>query len=294
MKARIEQLISRHGALLVGMSFFNFMAFLFTYTIFLGKIDWGGSVVHLPVRLASAEGMRSGVPVFMHGVEVGTVGSLYYVTLDEQGRPRDWATDLAGKERSHGQTVIAILNLQRKLPYYPNYEIITKYQTILSEKVVEVLPGNSTGPMPYGKTRDVERYGPEGTPLPQLDVMTLTSTELSRFHLLGQLPPARGEMLRASNYDDPLYLIASVIVENRRPLKDITGNLRDITDKLNAGNRNIALLVNRARLMDGTNQFLRDVIVLTQEVREGVEDTRESRAAVEFLEALLAVGGGLL
>ena len=46
--------------------------------------------------------------------------------------------------------------------------------------------------------------------------------------------------------------------------------------------------------MEGTNGFLRDVIVLTQELREGVEDTRESRAAIEFLDALLAVSGALL
>ncbi|MEQ9366106.1 MAG: hypothetical protein RIF32_17820, partial [Leptospirales bacterium] len=189
--------------------------------------------------------------------------------------------------------VIAVLNLNRDLPYYPNYEVVTRYQTILSEKVVEVLPGNAVGEMPYGKTRPAE-YGPPGLPFPRLDVMKFSTAELQRFHLRGELPADRREMLVASNYDDPLYLIASVIVENRGPLKQITGNLRDITEKLNQGNRNIALLVNRAKLMDGANGFLRDVIVLTQEAREGLEDTRESRAIIEFLEALLALSGALI
>ena len=268
---------------------------------FLGKIEWGNQIVHIPVRLSSAEGMRSGVPVFMHGVEVGNVGSLFYVTLDENDRPRPWhiaenetADGSAGTSgRSHGQTVIAILNLRRDLPYYPNYEVVTRYQTILSEKIVEVLPGNARGAMPYGKIRPPE-YGPEGESFPELDVLKFSDRELQRFRLTGELPADQRVMLAASNYDDPLYLIASVIVENRRPLKEITGNLRDITEKLNQGNRNIALLVNRARLMEGTNGFLRDVIVLTQELREGVEDTRESRAAIEFLDALLAVSGALL
>lgn len=288
MKLKLEKIWEKYGGLLVGMAFFNFMSFMFTFTIILGKVEWGGEVVHLPVQLTSAEGMRTGVPVFMHGVEVGSVGSLYYVTLDGAGRPRPW--NVAKSVRSHGQTVIAILNLTRDLPYYPNYEVVTRYQTILSEKVVEVLPGNAVGEMPYGKTRAPE-YGSEAVAFPPLNVMKFSMAELQRFHLYGELPAGDREMLAASNYDDPLYLIASVIVENRRPLKEITGNLRDITEKLNQGNRNIALLVNQARLMDGTNGFLRDVIVLTQEAREGLEDTRESRASIEFLEALLALSG---
>ncbi|MCR9142399.1 MAG: MlaD family protein [bacterium] len=292
---KLEILWSKHGALLVGLTFFNVMSFLFTYTIFLGKVDWRSEVVHLPVRLSSAEGLRTGVPVFMHGVEVGSVGSLYYVTLDANNRPRPWRTEAGGAEatRSHGQTVIAILNMNRDLPYYPNYEVVTRYQTILSEKVVEVLPGNAVGEMPYGKTRP-ERYGPPGQAFPALNTMKFSTAELQRFHLSGELPADDRQMLVASNYDDPLYLIASVIVENRGPLKQITGNLRDITAKLNQGNRNIALLVNRAKLLNGANGFLRDVIVLTQEAREGLEDTRESRAVIEFLEAVLAVSGALI
>ncbi len=291
MIARLQNIWEQYGSLLVGLAFFNVMSFLFTFTIFLGKVDWQSEVVHLPVRLSSAEGMRTGVPVFMHGVEVGSVGSLYYVTLDENGRPRPWQSE--SRTRSHGQTVIAILNLTRDLPYYPNYEVVTRYQTILSEKVVEVLPGNALGPMPYGKTRP-EKYGPPEQAFPRLNVLKFSTAELQRYHIYGELPDDEREMLVASNYDDPLYLIASVIVENRRPLKEITGNLRDITEKLNQGNRNIALLVNRAKLMDGTNAFLRDVIVLTQEAREGLEDTRESRAMLEFLEAVLAASGALI
>ncbi|MEQ9365956.1 MAG: hypothetical protein RIF32_17060, partial [Leptospirales bacterium] len=93
MIQRLEKFWERYGSLLVGLAFFNIMSLLFTFTIFLGKVDWRSQVVHLPVRLSSAEGMRTGVPVFMHGVPVGSVGSLYYVTLDEQGRPRPWGAE---------------------------------------------------------------------------------------------------------------------------------------------------------------------------------------------------------
>ncbi len=283
----------QHGETVVGGAFFSGLGFLLFFTIFLGKIDWRAEVVHIPVRLASAEGLRTGVPVFVHGVEVGTVGNLYYVTVDEFDRPRSWAEARKSEGGSHGQTVIAILHMRRNLPFYPNYEVVTRYQTILSEKVVEVGPGGAYREFPYGKQRRPE-HGPEGTPLQTLNHLTFTTAELERYHRTGEFPEDGRKLLRASNYDDPLYLIASVIVENRRPLRQITGNLRDITDKLNRGNQNIALLVNQAQLMDGSNGFLREVIVLTQELREGVEDTRESRAAIDFLNSVLAFSGLLI
>lgn len=290
MIAYAKSVWERNGEFVVGGGFFSLLLMLLFFTIFLGKIDWRAEVVHIPVRLASAEGLRSGVPVFVHGVEVGSVGNLYYVTVDEFDRPRSWAVAREAEGGSHGQTVIAILHMRRDLPFYPNYEVVTRYQTILSEKVVEVGPGGAYREFPYGKQRRPE-HGPEGTALQTIRHLKFSTAELERFHRTGELPDDDRKLLRASNYDDPLYLIASVIVENRRPLRQITGNLRDITTKLNTGNQNISLLINRAQLMEGTNGFLREVIVLTQELREGVEDTRESRAAIEFLESVLAVSG---
>ena len=144
------------------------------------------------------------------------------------------------------------------------------------------------GPWRMMETRDVERYGPEGRPLPRMNALKFSTAELRRYHEQGELPVDQREMLTASNYDDPLYLIASVVVENRRPLKQITDALKDITYKLNTGNRNIALLVNQSELLDGTNGLLKDVVVLLQEARDGVETLRESRPFVDLAGAVLA------
>jgi MlaD protein len=267
----------RYLSLATGLAFYAFMALIGIYTILVSDIGLVDRGIRIPLRLSSSEGLREAVPVYIKGVEAGVVHSLYYVTLDENDHARPWNASGA----PHGQTVIAILHLDEKPELYPNYRIITRYLSILGKKIIEIDPGDA---------RPAVAGGVQNAPL---GFQTLTRAETAHFRRTGELPNGR-PMLAASNYDDPVYLIATVISENRRDLRRITGNLRDITDKLNAGNRNIALLVNEARLLNGTNAILRDVIILTQEVRDGAEDLRESRAILDFIDVLLAVAGAAL
>ncbi|MCP5480072.1 MAG: hypothetical protein H7A21_01445 [Spirochaetales bacterium] len=275
MRDRLE----RNLAPLVGLAFFLALAIVSYFTIFVGAQVRAGPV-RLPVRLQTAEGLQAGVLVYVNGVEMGVVGSLHYMTLNRSGWPRPYARE---HERSHGQTVIAVLYMRAPIVLYPDYRIVSRYLTVLSPRVIEIDPGSA----------NLESTGPDRRLAP-VTPLTLNPDELALFRRKGYLPRRTNEeLLEASNYDDPLFLIASVVNENRSGIHEITANLRDITDKLNQGNHTVAALVNRADLVQGSNDFLKSVIILTEEVRGGAEDLRETRAAVDFLDLLLVLAGAL-
>ena len=132
--------IKKHIHPITGLLFFVGLGLIGYYTIIDTQEFDDEGTVRIPVRLLTAEGMRPGTKIFVQGVQMGAVGALYYMTLDERGWPRSWSEE---NTRSHGQTVIAILYLKRGFQFYPNYRIITRYQTVLSAKVIEIEPGNA-------------------------------------------------------------------------------------------------------------------------------------------------------
>ncbi|MCB1319583.1 MAG: hypothetical protein KDK34_05000 [Leptospiraceae bacterium] len=317
--------IKKHIHPITGLLFFVGLGLIGYYTIIDTQEFDDEGTVRIPVRLLTAEGMRPGTKIFVQGVQMGAVGALYYMTLDERGWPRSWSEE---NTRSHGQTVIAILYLKRGFQFYPNYRIITRYQTVLSAKVIEIEPGNAvptfmrrhdkleakrargitptqlnlipgvSGRIQYSaEERALLRAREQGEPylLRPLNHISLSMEEELHFRRTGDLPhgPER-ELLAASNFNDPIFMIASVINENRTPIHQITSNLKDITQKLNQGNGAVAGLLNRPDVYAGSNEFMKDVIILTQELREGSEDLRETRAAVDFLDAMLVLIGGLI
>ncbi|HQI18332.1 MAG TPA: MCE family protein, partial [Leptospiraceae bacterium] len=77
----------------------------------------------------------------------------------------------------------------------------------------------------------------------------------------------------------------------RRSLRKIASNVAEITEKMNSGNGTIAALLNRGDLVNNTNEILRGSLILIQEIREGVEDTRESKAAIDFISVVTAFVG---
>ncbi|MBX7056460.1 MAG: MlaD family protein [Leptospirales bacterium] len=276
MRTRIEKFRRQYGSLLVGLAFYSFMAVMGFLTIIASEIGLENRATRIPVRLLSAEGIRSGTPVYVNGVEAGSVHSLYYVTLGPRGELRPWRE--AGP--SHGQTVIAILTFKERPTIYPNYRLISRYLSILGAKVIELNPGTA---FDDGAPRHLA-----------LDYLELSLTDVAAYRASGKLPEDNRPMVSATNYDDPIYLVAEVLRENRNDVLAITTSLREITEKLNYGEHNIALLVNDARLADGTNRFLTDVNSLVGDAQAGVEDLRESRAYIDFLSVLVTVAGAFV
>ncbi len=277
---------SIHKKEVVGGVFFLFMLLIGNYTIFASVGPSLPERIRLPVLIPTAEGLIKSSPVFSHGVRVGYVYSLTTVGLDKQGKPLSFKQNKPGAV--YGQGIIAILSLSRDFLFYPNYRIVTRHHTILSEKFIEVLPGYAAKwekPLP-----GYRHPWPENTTNERpVDVLNLSFKEVQKFHQTGVMPQ-RDFLLNMSNYDDPLYLIASVIYENRNNLRHIFINLEDITSKINRGKGTASALINQKKLAIQLNKVLEESIYFTRTVRDGVESIRESNGVVELIGVAITFG----
>jgi len=248
----------RHLNAIVGVAFFVTLVFVGYFTIIRQKKEGVILPVFFPVQLETAEGLKVGARVSVLGVPAGSVDSLYFVEPDE----------------GEGAHVIALLAINQSVVFFKNYRIITKYPTALAAKVVEINPGRKI-------SEDDRPVHPR----------FMASRELVAAKRTGVLPAFGPGLLRAANYDDPLYLIASALTENRKALRKIARNVAEVTDKLNNGRGTLAAILNRPDLANGTNEIMKGAIILIQEIREGIEDTRESRAFVDFLSVITQFTG---
>lgn len=259
----------------MGIGFFVFMGLLFYNTVIMTVVASYSEPTRLPVRLGSAENLKRMAPVFIYGVESGYVSSLHYVPLDERGEPIPY--ERLEHESPDSQAIVAILTLDKKVKFYPNYRVYTKYQSVLSQKAVDLYPGKAESP--WHEKND-----------PWYE-MTMTLGEIVNFRTTGILPTMEPHehMLKAINYDDPLYLVATVIFENRTSLRNIIHGIREVTDKIDQGGGNISLIVNKAQLVDSVNQTLVEADQLVNEVGEGLETLRENDTFVDMLAAWFSI-----
>ena len=262
----------RNLHLFIGATFFALLSAIGYFTIARGRTYALEKGVHMPVLLESAEGLRVGARVFVLGIQMGVVSSVHYVLTRADGSIIPW--DDEGKTQpgnvSAGQRVICVLDLLHDVRLYPNYTVSTRYPSPISQKMVAINPGR------LGETN------------PDFRPMKLTQLQLRAFLRSGVLPDS-GTMIAAGNSDDPIYLAASLIADNRETLFRITSNLAEITRKVNEGRGSLAAILNQETLSRETNQSLAGLVIFLNEIRHGVEDTRESRAMTDFIAALLPV-----
>lgn len=254
----------------VGLSFWLGMAFVGYFTILTPKSLEVSRATYMPLRLATAEGMKLGAPVRMLGVEYGFLSSLHYMEVDETGWPIPWTGAPRGRTGvPSGQIVIGIVDLVDRPLIYPDYEIFTRTDQPLAPKGVDIRPGNA-------------RSGEELTPL------LLDQAERLHFTQTGILP-RRAKILAAKNFDDPLFQIAVILTENRDGIRRITYNSAQFTEKINHGDGTLALLLNRNDIYGGTDKVLKELIYFTGDARDLLESARESRQPVEFLETFITI-----
>ncbi len=266
----------------LGLAFTLSLVLLGIYTVLIGAKKDTVVTVYIPVRLPTAAGLSKGSDVFIHGVPAGYIDSLYYMSLDQQG----WPLPFDQEAQATDQTVIALVALQAPPRFYPNYRVVSRYRTALADKVLDFFPGgaadwfnaeNAPG-QPYPWPQEIAWDEP-------IAYLQLDLQQVSQFRRSGLLP-RRLHLLTASNYMDPLYLLAAVLDENRPPLYQSLLNLRQITDKINYGRGNIALFINRPDLAYKLNAILEEAILLVADLRDGLENQRESRSMTDLLSVI--------
>ena len=262
-----------------GLTFFLILFGTLNFTIFANRSVSKATVTLIPVLLKTAEGIKEGTLAYSHGVHVGSVISLIRVKLGKKGNVL--SNLQAQKSPSYGLGIIAVLSLNKNFIFYPNYRIITKHRTVLSEKIFEILPGDSEDwdtkklpGLPYIWPKSIDKSL-------SINNLELNYYELEKLKNTHELPQGK-ILLPASNYDDPLYLIATVIVENRANIFHLIKNTREITDKINDGTGSFSYFINRRELIDKTNATLEQSIYLINDARDGLEALRESDSTIRF------------
>ncbi len=264
-----------------GLIFWLFMIILGNYAIFAARGSDIPTVIRLPVLLRNAEGIEKGAQVSVRGVHIGHVESLTYVDLNDKEEVIPF--DKVNSKNSYGQGVIIILSIDRKLTFYPNYRVISKRSTILAGKKIEILTGNS--PAEGWEEPKVGQQFPWRGEIDwgkKVSVLELDYWEAQAIRSEAIISK-KAHLVRVSNYDDPLYLFASVMHENKDNFFHGLQNVHDITHKINTGMGTIGKLLNRPEIDDKLNNLLKEFIYFTGEARDGLESLRESDSAVRFL-----------
>jgi phospholipid/cholesterol/gamma-HCH transport system substrate-binding protein len=143
-----------------------------------------------------------------------------------------------------GHQVLVKLKMFTEFTLYQNFSIKIKSDSLLGKKFIGISPGS-----PYDKKGVAQ--------------VVVTDRE--------NLP---------GKYEDVLGSLTELIDENRDNIYASIRNLRDITDKINAGKGTIGKLINEDKLAQQT-------VDLVKELRETIEDAREQAPITSFLRAAL-------
>jgi len=260
----------------VGAAFFIIMISVAYFTMIKKNVTAVSEPVYMPVILESAESLKIGSNVTLLGVPIGIIGSLHYVILDRRGQAVviERRKKITKREKPvsmvRGQFVIAVLDLTRDVEIYPNYTIVTQYPSLFSVKTVDIRPGQKLA-------KDVF-----------LNVRYLRQEEVVALRTKQEIPHFVREdvVLQAENFGDPLFLLSEIIAENQVQIRRITHNFALLTDKLNSGRGNIALLLNQRGLERDAVDLLLQTSVLAEELGEGLEAFRETNSMIDSFKTL--------
>lgn len=146
--------------------------------------------------------------------------------------------------RLSGHQVLVTTAMFTRFTLYENYAIKIKSDSLLGKKFIAVNPGS-----PF------DRNG-----------------------IAQALVPGRDNL--SGLYEDVLGTLAGLIDDNRDNIYSSIKNLREITDKINAGRGTIGKLVNEDAIHGQTKD-------LVKELRDTIEDAREQAPITSFLRAAL-------
>ncbi len=234
---------------------------------------------YLPILIRNAHDIQHGTRVQILGIDQGYIKYIDYFPLDKEGN-FIFITDCKElcQEQIHDQILLAILNIRKELEFYENYRIYTRYNNVLGEKVIEIDPGSR---FTIKNQKKIEQK--------RIHVKYLTPNEL--FYLMNNqsIPLNKKELLFASNYDDPITIVAEMVYENRKTIHKIFRNTAEITQKINQGNGTIGLLLNEHTVLTNTDKAFLEIILLIRDLRESLESLREHKILSNTFSGILSI-----
>lgn len=233
---------------------------------------------YLPIVIKNAHDIHHGTRVQILGVDQGYIKYIDYFPLDKDGNfifISD-CKDLC-QDKTYDQILLAILNIRKELEFYENYRIYTRYNNVLGEKVIEIDPGSKF------VIKNQKKFEQK-----RIEIKYLTPNELFSLMNNQSIPLNKKELLFASNYDDPVTIVAEVVYENRKTIQRIFKNTAEITHKINKGNGTIGLLLNEHIVLTNTDKTLLEIILLIRDLRESIESLREQKILSNTFSGILS------
>lgn len=215
----------------VGIIFFLGMTILGYFTIIMkDEVIDTRSYRMVKAEFPYVNGLQKGEKVKMYGVTVGSVTS---VAIE-------------------GSKVAVNFKFVSDTPFYENYTIRIRQESIMMGRYLEVYPGT---PMTKNKPNKIVSPSDPIYGLAPTDVLALFEDILSE----------NRSDLRAS-------------VSN---MKEMSASLKDVTEKINTGKGTLGKLVNEDQTQDAKD--------LIKEVRDTVEDAREQAPITSFIRTVLTI-----
>lgn len=254
------------SVVIIGILFWMALIGVGSFTIFMPAERDINLPYYLPAIFENAHGIQQGTRVNILGVDQGYIKLIDYYPIDQEGNFIfiSECEDLC-KDIIVDQTILVILNLRKKIDFYDNYKLYTRYDNVIGEKVIEINPGSK-----YTKKNNkvVEHK--------ILEIKYLTPNEVVNLILNQKILLNKNRLLRSTNFDDPVTILSYFIYENRYSLKQILKNTAEITYKINRGHGTVALLINETILLSSSDKTLLEVIHLIKDLREILESLREN------------------
>lgn len=225
---------------------------------------------YLPVILKNAHGIHLGTRVHILGVDQGFVKHIDYYPVDNNGN-LILITNCENlcEEKIKDQIILAILNIRRKMEFYQNYHLYTRYDNVIGEKIIEIDPGSKLVIKKNTKTI-----------IPKIEVLYLNPSEVLEIITNNRINLNKQQLILSTNYEDPLTIFSEIIFENRKPLFRIFKNLAETTEKINSGKGTISLLLNENILLTEIDKTFLEAILFIRDLREGLESLRENNILI--------------
>lgn len=201
----------------------------------------------------SAEGLKVGSKVTLHGVPFGYVSKVSLVDVDIEGNV---IRDKNEEWKATGTRVEVTIVTPKPLTLYENYEIKIRNESLLSGRIIAINPGTEEDSKTKKKNKILDLKQPN-------------------------------QRIKGETADDPLVLFSELIAENRADVKKIFSNVADITEKINNGKGTLGKIINSDEIHNSVNTTLTDAQIVLRELREGLEDTREQAPVTSFIRAAL-------
>ncbi len=190
--------------------------------------------------LSRTDGLKEGTSVAIMGVPVGIIKSVRKVSMEGIKEKKNLDT-------GYSEAIELEIITSQPIVIWENYEVKFQKQSVFSDRMINIYPGNSDG---EAKTFYKPDYKPnEERPM---------------------------EEISATYYEDFFMASTQLVKENQKDFRKIVTNLRGISDKLKNGNGTLPQLINNDKLYSYLKETSEDVGIFGKEARWYAESNRET------------------